>query len=76
MAAGGAGRPATDHRTTPTLLTYMIRRVIGAVILLFVVSVVTFVIFFLVPGSPGHSRDLASRYVGKSAGAAQIHAPP
>src|SRR5215468_12775817 len=43
--------------------------------MLFVVSVVTFAIFFLVPRLAGAtSDDLASRYVGKSANAAEIHA--
>ncbi len=52
----------------------MIRRVIGAIILLFIVSAVVFAIFFLVPRIGGASvDDLASRYVGKSAGAEQIH---
>jgi peptide/nickel transport system permease protein len=56
------------------VLTYIIRRLIGAVILLFVVSAVVFSIFFLVPRLGGAtSDDLASRYVGKSAGAEQIH---
>jgi peptide/nickel transport system permease protein len=40
-----------------------------------VVSAVTFAIFFLVPRAAGASADtLASRYVGKTAGEAQIHA--
>jgi peptide/nickel transport system permease protein len=52
----------------------MIRRLISAVFLLFVVSAVTFAIFFLVPRIGGATaEDLASRYVGKSAGPAQIH---
>jgi peptide/nickel transport system permease protein len=52
----------------------MIRRLIGAVVLLFIVTAVVFVIFFLVPRIAGATvDDLASRYVGKSAGAAQIH---
>src|SRR5262245_30836401 len=43
--------------------------------MLFVVSVVTFAIFFLVPRLAGAtSDDLASRYVGKSANPAEIHA--
>ena len=43
-------------------------------ILLFIVTAVTFSIFFMVPKLGGASADdLASRYVGKSAGAAQIH---
>jgi peptide/nickel transport system permease protein len=56
------------------MLTYMIRRLISAVFLLFVVSAVTFAIFFLVPRIGGATADdLASRYVGKSAGPEQIH---
>jgi len=56
------------------VLTYIIRRLIGAVILLFIVSAVVFSIFFLVPRLGGASDDdLASRYVGKSAGQEQIH---
>jgi peptide/nickel transport system permease protein len=56
------------------VLTYLIRRLIGAVILLFIVSAVVFSIFFLVPRLGGASSDdLASRYVGKSAGEEQIH---
>ena len=52
----------------------MIRRMLGAIVLLFVVSAVTFAIFFLVPRIGGATADdLASRYVGKSAGPAQIH---
>lgn len=43
-------------------------------ILLFIVTAVTFAIFFLVPRLGGASADdLASRYVGKSAGQEQIH---
>src|SRR5690349_2827188 len=53
---------------------YIIRRLLAAVLLLFVVSVVVFLIFFYVPRLAGANADaLASRYVGKSAGAAQIH---
>src|SRR5262245_39988546 len=56
------------------MLTYVIRRLISAVVLLFIVSAVTFAIFFLVPRIGGASADdLASRYVGKSAGPEQIH---
>lgn len=43
--------------------------------MLFVVSVATFSIFFLVPRLAGATPDtLASRYVGKTAGDVQIHA--
>jgi peptide/nickel transport system permease protein len=64
------------HRVRPNpLLTYMIRRFISAIVLLFVVSAVTFAIFFLLPRLAGATADdLASRYVGKSAGPEQIHA--
>ena len=56
------------------MFAYLVRRVIGAVILLFIVTAVTFSIFFLVPKLGGATADdLASRYVGKSAGAEQIH---
>ncbi|MGZ4638777.1 MAG: ABC transporter permease [Actinomycetes bacterium] len=56
------------------MLAYIVRRLFAAVILLFVVSAVAFAIFFLVPRLAGATADdLASRYVGKSAGAAQIH---
>ena len=57
------------------MLTYLVRRLLAAIVLLFIVSAVVFVIFFLVPRIGGATADdLASRYVGKSAGQAQIHA--
>jgi peptide/nickel transport system permease protein len=56
------------------VVAYIIRRLIASVILLFVVSAVTFLIFFGVPRLGGATADdLASRYVGKTAGAEQIH---
>ncbi len=56
------------------MFTYLVRRLIQAVVLLLVITAVTFAIFFLVPRLGGATADdLASRYVGKSAGAAQIH---
>jgi len=56
------------------VLTYLIRRLLAAVLLLAIVSAVVFAIFFLVPRIGGATvDDLASRYVGKSAGQAQIH---
>jgi len=55
------------------LFAYIVRRLIASVILLFVVTAVTFAIFFLVPRLAGATaEDMASRYVGKSAGEAQI----
>ena len=57
------------------MVTYIIRRLIAAVILLLVVTAVTFAIFFLMPRLAGAtSDDIASRYVGKSANAEQVHA--
>ena len=56
------------------MLAYVSRRLFGAVVRLFIVSAVVFSIFCLIPRLGGASADeLASRYVGKSAGAAQIH---
>ncbi|MEU7000832.1 ABC transporter permease [Nonomuraea sp. NPDC046570] len=50
------------------MITYIIRRVIGAVLMLLVVSVVTFAIFFLVPRIAGATPEaFASRYVGRTA---------
>ncbi|HEY7594848.1 MAG TPA: ABC transporter permease [Actinophytocola sp.] len=55
------------------MIAYVIRRLIAAVLLIFVVSAVTFLIFFGVPRLGGASaEDLASRYVGKTAGEEQI----
>jgi peptide/nickel transport system permease protein len=46
---------------------YIIRRVLGSFLLLFVVSVITFAIFFLVPRLAGAGPEtLASRYVGRT----------
>ena len=57
------------------MLSYIIRRLFAAIVLLFIITAVTFAIFFLVPRLAGATPDdLASRYVGKSAGAEQIHA--
>ena len=57
------------------MLVYIVRRLIAAVILLLIVTAATFVIFFVVPRLGGATvDDLASRYVGKSGSAADIHA--
>jgi peptide/nickel transport system permease protein len=49
------------------VIAYIARRLVGAVGLLFIVSAVTFAIFFLVPKLAGTtSDDLASRFAGKS----------
>ncbi|TMM34108.1 MAG: ABC transporter permease [Actinobacteria bacterium] len=56
------------------MIRYVIRRLLAAVLMLFVVSVVTFAIFFLVPRLAGATADdMASRYAGKTANAAQLH---
>ncbi|HET8988789.1 MAG TPA: ABC transporter permease [Humibacillus sp.] len=56
------------------MFAYLVKRLISAVVLLFIITAVVFAIFFLLPRLGGASADdLASRYVGKSAGAAQIH---
>jgi peptide/nickel transport system permease protein len=57
------------------VVTYIIRRLIAAVGLLFVISVITFSIFFLVPRLAGAGPDtLAARYVGRTATAETVHA--
>jgi peptide/nickel transport system permease protein len=57
------------------VIAYIIRRIMIAILLLFIISAVTFSIFFLVPRLAGASpEDLASRYVGRTSGAEQIHA--
>jgi peptide/nickel transport system permease protein len=49
------------------VVTYILRRLIGAIILLAVVSMITFSIFFLVPRLAGAGPEtLASRYVGRT----------
>ena len=69
--AGPTTGPATE---ADVVITYVIRRVFAAVLMLIIVSLVTFVIFFLVPRLAGATpEDLASRYVGKTASAEQIH---
>jgi peptide/nickel transport system permease protein len=50
------------------VITYIIRRLIAAVALLFVVSAITFSIFYLVPRWAGATPEtLATRYVGRAA---------
>jgi peptide/nickel transport system permease protein len=55
------------------VVTYIIRRVFGAVLMLILVSMVTFSIFYLIPRWAGGSAEsLASRYVGRTANAEQV----
>jgi peptide/nickel transport system permease protein len=50
------------------VLAYLVRRLAATILLLFVVSVVVFSIFFLLPRLAGASPEtLASRYVGRTA---------
>ncbi len=57
------------------MATYLIRRAIGALLMLIVVSMVTFAIFFLVPRwAGGSAENLAARYVGRTADATEIAA--
>ncbi len=56
------------------MIRYIIRRLLTAVVLLLIVTAVTFAIFFLVPRIAGATaEDMASRYVGKTADAATLH---
>jgi peptide/nickel transport system permease protein len=57
------------------VVTYIGRRLIGAVLMLIIVSMVTFSIFFIVPLIAGGSSDnLAARYVGRTAGTEEVSA--
>jgi len=55
------------------VIGYIGRRLIGAVLMLIVVSMITFSIFFVVPLIAGGSpENLAARYVGRTAGEEEI----
>ncbi|MFC6083831.1 ABC transporter permease [Sphaerisporangium aureirubrum] len=55
------------------MVTYIIRRLVWAVAMLAIVSVITFGIFFLVPRLAGATGEsLAARYVGRTATAEQV----
>lgn len=57
------------------MISYILRRTVAAVILLLVVSAVTFGIFFLLPRLAGQTADqLAQQYIGKSPSASDIAA--
>jgi peptide/nickel transport system permease protein len=57
------------------VISYILRRTVAAVILLLVVSAVTFAIFFLLPRLAGQTADqLAQQYIGKSPSKADIAA--
>ncbi len=56
------------------MIAYILRRLAAAVLLLFIVSAVTFSIFFLVPRIAGSTPEtLATRYVGRAATAETVH---
>jgi peptide/nickel transport system permease protein len=56
------------------VITFIIRRLISAVVLLLIVSMVTFGIFFLVPRLAGQTTDqLAAQYVGKNPSPAALY---
>ncbi|WP_327178126.1 ABC transporter permease [Streptomyces sp. NBC_01335] len=57
------------------MISYILRRTVAAVVLLLVVTAVTFGIFFLLPRLAGQTPDqLAQQYIGKSPTAADIAA--
>ena len=57
------------------MATFIVRRLLAAIVLLAVVSMMTFAIFFLVPRMAGMSSDqMALRYVGRGATAESIAA--
>jgi peptide/nickel transport system permease protein len=56
------------------VITYIIRRLLAAVVLLFIVSAATFGIFYLVPRLVGSTPEtLATRYVGRAATPETVH---
>ncbi len=56
------------------MVTYIIRRLISAALMLVVVSIITFAIFYLVPRWAGASPEtLANRYVGRAATEETVH---
>jgi peptide/nickel transport system permease protein len=56
------------------MITYVVRRLLAAVLLLFIVSAVTFSIFFVVPRIIGSSPEtMAVRYVGRTATPETVH---
>jgi peptide/nickel transport system permease protein len=63
-----------ETNTRRRVIAFIIRRLIAAVILLAIVSLVTFGIFFIVPKLAGQTTDqLAAQYVGRNPNPAQIH---
>ena len=56
------------------MFAYIVRRLLWAVVLLIVLSIVTFSIFYLIPRLGGATPEtLAARYVGRAATAETVH---
>ncbi len=56
------------------MITFIIRRLIATIVLLIVVSMITFAIFFLIPRLAGqNSYQLATQYVGRNPSPAAVH---
>ena len=56
------------------MFAYIARRLLWAVVLLIVLSMVTFAIFYLIPRLGGATPEtLATRYVGRTATAETVH---
>ncbi|GLY05176.1 MULTISPECIES: ABC transporter permease [Actinoplanes] len=56
------------------MITYIIRRLFAAVVLLFIISAATFSIFYMVPRLLGGTPEtLATRYVGRAATPETVH---
>ncbi|MDQ6936022.1 MAG: ABC transporter permease [Actinomycetota bacterium] len=56
------------------MVTYIIRRLLAAIMILLVVSMITFGIFYLIPRLTGATPEtLASRYAGRTATAQTVH---
>jgi peptide/nickel transport system permease protein len=66
----------TPPATPPhDVLAFVVRRLLGAVLLLLIVTLATFTVFFLVPRLTGQTTDqLATQYVGRDPSPDQIHA--
>jgi peptide/nickel transport system permease protein len=57
------------------VITFIVRRLLATVLLLVLVSMITFAIFFLVPRLAGQtSYSLAAQYVGRNPTSAEVHA--
>jgi len=57
------------------LVSYIIRRLIAAVGVVIVISMITFAIFYLIPRLAGSTPEsMAARYVGKTPNPGQLHA--